>query len=114
MNVQRGDIIYLRDNAYFAVNGHNGHIERGSRPLLVVSNDKGNRFSNICVVCPLTTNKKRVDLPTHTLVNNGTSLVICEQFFTVNQADVKKIIGHVKTKEMIKVNECLMNSLELW
>jgi len=110
MQVRKGDIIFLRESAYPE---KNGNIQGGVRPLLVVSNNTGNHFSNIVIVCPLTTSSKRSDLFTHTRINHGNSTALCEQLFTINQSDITRICDHISEEEMKRVNFCLNISLGL-
>lgn len=110
MKVRRGDIVFLYDSKYF---GNIGNYQGGVRPLLVVSNNKGNQNSNICIVCPLTAKHKRLDLPTHILIGKRDSTALCEQLFTINQEDVFEIVEHIPGYEMELVNEALKISLDL-
>lgn len=105
--VKRGDIVYLKKSAYF---GAMGHIQGGYRPMIVVSNDIGNKYSNLAICVPLTTNKSRLGFPTHVLINDH-SVALCEQLFTFNQNDIDRIVGHASGKEMQQLNNCLMVSL---
>ena len=107
--VKRGEIIYLKEEAYSKMKGN---IEGGSRPMLVVSNDTGNKHSSICIVAPLTMNRKKFDFPTHAIVNQN-SIALCEQLFTVSQNDIERKIGEATDEEMIAVNYCLSKSLGL-
>lgn len=110
MKVTKGDIVYLKKEAY---QKEIGNIQGGMRPLLVVSNDVGNHFGNICLVVPLTNKLKKCGLPTHTVINGITSLsvALCEQIFTVNQDDVCRIARHATPGEMKNVDKALKNSL---
>ena len=110
MKVTKGDIVYLRKEAY---QKKIGNIQGGMRPLLVVSNDTGNYFSNICLVVPLTHNLKKRRLPVHAIVSgiNKLSMVLCEQIFTINQDDIHRVVKHATPEEMIKVEKALKNSL---
>ena len=110
MKVKKGDIVYLVKSAY---QKDNGNIQGGVRPLLVVSNDVGNHFSNICLVVPLTTKLKQEKLPTHTMLSDGdkTITVLCEQIFTINQDDIYRIARKATEEEMQKVDCALKNSL---
>ena len=78
--------------------------------MLIVSNDKGNSTSHIVIAVPLTTNKRRLNLPTHVLINE-TSVALCEQIFTFNQAFIDRKVSHVEPETMKKVEKCLMVSL---
>lgn len=105
--IKRGDIVYLKNAGYLAAIGH---VQGGQRPMLIVSNDTGNKLSHIVIAVPLTTNKSRLDFPTHVLINE-TSVALCEQIFTFNQAFVDRKVNHVGTQIMKKVEKCLMISL---
>ena len=106
--VKRGDVIYLKNSAYLEAIGH---IQGGYRPMIVVSNDIGNKHSKLVICVPLTTNKTRIDFPTHVLVNNENSVALCEQIFTINQNAIDRVVGHINGKEMQALNKCLMVSL---
>lgn len=82
MEIRRGDVLYA-DLGSFA----NDCVQRGRRPVAVVSNDKSNCYSSVITVVPLTSkvDKKR-NLPTHVFIdareNQGIdrhSLALCEQ-----------------------------------
>ena len=110
MKVRRGDIVFLYESKYL---GQIGNYQGGVRPLLVVSNDKGNHFSNVCIVCPLTAKHKRLDLPTHIKIGHHNSITVCEQLFTINQDDIFQIVNHISDSDMERVNEALKISLDL-
>lgn len=108
--IRRGDIVYLKNAGYLAAIGH---VQGGQRPMLIVSNDKGNKTSHIVIAVPLTTNKRRLDLPTHVIVNDGKSVALCEQIFTFNQDFIDRKINHINSETMKQVDKCLAASLGL-
>ena len=72
-----------------------GSVQKGRRPVVVISNNKGNQFSPVILVAPLTSRKKK-HLPTHVDVfaneTNGIksdSTVLCEQLFTITDTPSK-------------------------
>lgn len=65
---RRGDI-YLAD-----LGEHHGHIQGGTRPVVVVQNDYGNRFAPTLIVVPLTTEIKKADMPTHYILRHQRGL----------------------------------------
>ena len=67
-NYRRGDI-YLAD-----LGAHTGHIQGGARPVVVIQNDYGNRFSSTLIVVPLTTEIKKTDMPTHYVLRHQRGL----------------------------------------
>lgn len=110
MKVTKGDIVYLREEAY---QKKIGNIQGGFRPMIVVSNDKGNHFGNICIISPLTAHIKNPHFPCHALIHGDTkkSMVLCEQLFTVNQSDIERIAGHCSDSEMKDIERALKISL---
>lgn len=100
MKVKRGDVIYLD---YIIPRFE--HIQGGNRPYLVVSNDMGNKYSDICMVCPMTTAKKKY-LPTHAAIDD-IQTVMCEQIFTVNQSHISAVKCHLKKWQMNMVDNAL-------
>lgn len=106
MKVKRGDVVYLKKT--FPMRDH---IQGGNRPFLVVSNDTGNFYSEICIVVPMTTKNRNRLLPTHAIVDYNNSLCLCEQIFTISQDDVSAIKYHLSDSDMLKINRCLRNSL---
>ena len=108
MKVKRGDVIYLNRPLPMQ-----NHLQGGNRPYVVISNDKGNFHSEVCVIVPLTTAYKKHLLPTHTRVSYHNSLCLCEQLFTVSQSDIETIKYHLNYEDVRRINRCLKSSLEL-
>lgn len=69
--ILRGDILYAELGA--AV----GSEQAGFRPVVVVQNDVGNRYSPTVVVAPLTSNIRKNILPTHVHVGRYVPLWFC-------------------------------------
>ena len=96
-----------------------GSVQKGRRPVVVISNNKGNQFSPVILVAPLTSKKKK-HLPTHVDVfaseTNGIksdSTVLCEQLFTIDKNSILDSIGRVSEEVMTKINKALCISLAL-
>ena len=78
---KRMDIWYahLRENTGTSV-------QEGSRPVLVISNDMANKNSDVVTVIPLTSQMKRIELPTHCIIYNlldEDSVVLAEQITAI-------------------------------
>ena len=96
-NVKRGDIFY----ADLPIG--KGHVQGGIRPVLIISNDVGNKYSPVLIVCPLTTRDKK-PLPTHTTINAQTkSTVLCEQQQCIDKEQLVSYVGTCTESEMKKV-----------
>ncbi|SOB90367.1 mRNA interferase MazF [Ureibacillus xyleni] len=115
--IRRGDIILvsLGENKI-------GSIQAGTRPMLVVSNNRANRHSTILLVVPLSTKKLPLDrvLPTHISITNqslqeGTllkeSTIMCEQLTVIDREMVIRRIGTISEKTDNKLKEALLIAL---
>ena len=64
------------------------HVQYGRRPVIVVSNDACNYYSSAITIVPLTSQLKKLNMPTHVLIQgNGLevpSMALCEQIMTIN------------------------------
>lgn len=93
-----------------------GHESSGTRPAIIVSNDKCNEHSPVLEVVYLTTSKTKKPLPTHVCVYaNVPSIALCE---AVHSVDVSRIleshpITTLDAEEMRRVDNALRISLGL-
>ena len=70
---KKGDVVYLDFNPT------KGHEQKGSRPAVVLSNDIFNQYTNMVILCPITSNMK--DFPTHYKLEDTKKIkgsVMCE------------------------------------
>ena len=104
--VKRGDIVIFK-----ADNIIDRGIQSSARPHVVVSNDVGNYHSNICLVVPMTSQAKKLTLPTHFVSSYNNSVVLCEQIKTIRQDEILKTCGRLGEDEMKTINNCLKVSL---
>ena len=76
-----------------------GHVQHGTRPVVIVSNDIANNFSPIVTVVPLTTNRKAATLPTHVCLRGyglaATSIAKCEQVMALDKSCLIRRLGEV-------------------
>ena len=93
-----------------------GSEQGGIRPVLVVQNDVGNRFSPTVIVAPLTSRNKS-NLPTHTTIAgfglSEESVVLCEQVRTIDKHRLKEKCDHVSPEVMEQIESALQISLGL-
>jgi len=100
--IRRGDI-YLVDLGK-AMPG--SHLQKFVRPVVVISNDKCNAFSNICNVIPLTTNTRK-NIPSHVILEGyglrEKSVAMTEQITTVDQSAIhaENKIGQIDNKSVL-------------
>lgn len=79
-----------------------GSEQSGIRPALVIQNDLGNQYCHTVLVIPLTTQLKKVNQPTHVIVEksdeNGLktdSMILAEALTSISKERIIKRIGHV-------------------
>ena len=94
-----------------------GSEQGGIRPVLVVQNDVGNRYSPTVIVLAVTGQVNKTRLPTHVPVAAGNtglqkdSVVLAEQIRTLDKRRLREKIGSLKPEVMQKVSEAMMISL---
>ena len=113
MVVKRGDIFYADLSPVI------GSEQGGIRPVIVVQNDIGNRYSPTVIVAAITSQINKAKLPTYVETSseeyglNRDSVVLLEQIRTLDKRRLKERIGHMTENDMKKVNRALAISLNL-
>lgn len=113
MIVHRGDIYYADLSPVV------GSEQGGIRPVLIVQNDVGNRFSPTVIAAAITSQRTKANLPTHILVNSQTtglakdSIVLLEQVRTIDKHRLKERMGCLDTRSMTEVDQAISVSLGL-
>ena len=96
-----------------------GSEQGGVRPVLIIQNDIGNKYSPIVIVAAITSQINKAKLPTHVEISseeyglNRDSVVLLEQIRTLDKRRLKEKIGHMTEGDMRKVNKALIISLDL-
>ena len=108
--IKRGQI-YLAD-----LNPVTGSEQGGVRPVVVIQNDIGNRFSPTVIVAAITARVKK-DMPTHAKLRSTgllkDSIALLEQIRTVDKRRLIEYVGEVSKKEMNGITEALRKSIDL-
>lgn len=109
MEIRRGDIYW----ADLPIDDRS--VQGGKRPVLVVQNDVGNKYSQSVLVVTLTTSMKKAGQPTHVVIDGlgRKSIVQCEQVQTVSKSRLGKKMASLGENDMRLINEALMRSLAL-
>ena len=111
MEVRRGDI-FIAD-----LNPVVGSEQGGVRPVVVVQNDRGNRFSPTVICAAMTSRLSKNDLPTHVWVSakdsglKCDSLVLCEQLRTLEKRRLHTHIGRMDELVLRRVEAALRAAL---
>ena len=94
-----------------------GSEQGGVRPVLVVQNNVGNKYSPTIIAAAITSQLEKAKLPTHIQLPAEKfglpkdSVVLLEQIRTLDKKRLKEKIGELPTSMMTKVNEALLISL---
>lgn len=95
-----------------------GSEQGGLRPVLIVQNDVGNKFSPTVIVCAITSQLEKAKLPTHIWLGNDYGLVknsvaLMEQIRTIDKRRLKEKIGEIDYKKMNEIDCAISISLGL-
>ena len=114
------DFGFRRGEIYFAdLDPHYGSEQGGKRPVIVIQNNTGNKFSPTVIVAAVTSKvTKKPNQPTHVLIDRNPafsrpSMVLLEQIFTIDKERIQRLLGQTTPDEMYQINKALMNSLDL-
>ena len=98
----------------------NGSIQSGSRPVVLVGNEKSLKYSSVITCVPLTSKMTKKPLPTHVLLTQENtpcilkqSIALGEQILSVNKSDIERVIGTVSDEIMQKINIAMLIQLGL-
>jgi mRNA interferase MazF len=112
-NVLRGDIYYANLNPVI------GSEQGGVRPVLILQNDIGNKYSPTTIVAAITSRIKKAKLPTHIELASDQfsldkdSVILLEQIRTIDKRRLKEKIAHLDEDTMRRIDEALQISLGL-
>lgn len=113
MRIYKGDIFYADLTPVV------GCEQGGIRPVLIIQNDIGNRYSPTVIVAAITSRTEKNPLPTHIRLCSQqyglrqNSLVLLEQVRTIDRSRLREYIGHLSEPQMQQVNEALAVSFGL-
>lgn len=113
MIVKRGDIFYADLSPVI------GSEQGGVRPVLVIQNDIGNKYSPTIIVAAITSQINKAKLPTHieiTAPEYGLpkdSVVLLEQIRTIDKKRLREKIGRFNDEMMREVDDALKISIGL-
>lgn len=97
-----------------------GSEQGGIRPVLIIQNDIGNKYSPTVIVAAITSQINKAKLPTHIEISaneyglNKDSVILLEQIRTIDKKRLREKIGCLDKNMMLKVNNSLQISLGLF
>ena len=101
MVIKRGDMFYADLSPVV------GSEQGGIRPVLIIQNDLGNKYSPTVIAAAITSQTNKTKLPTHIELGENTSglksnsVVLAEQIRTIDKSRLKEKIGHIEASEII-------------
>ncbi len=113
VNIKRGDIFYADLSPVV------GSEQGGIRPVLIVQNDVGNRFSPTVIAAAITSQQAKAKLPTHIQLGADTSglmkdsVVLLEQIRTIDKRRLKEKMGCLDDSCMNMVDQAITVSFGL-
>ena len=111
--IKRGDIYYADLSPVV------GSEQGGVRPVLIIQNDIGNKYSPTVIATAITSQINKAKMPTHIELEaneyglSKDSVVLAEQIRTIDKRRLKEKIGHLDDELMTRVNEALEISFGL-
>ena len=110
--IKRGDIYYADLSPVV------GSEQGGLRPVLIVQNDIGNRYSPTVIAAAITSKVDKTRLPTHIHIEESCglqrkSMILLEQVRTLDKVRLREKMGHISPDTMEQVDRGLQVSLGL-
>ena len=111
--VKRGDIYYADLSPVV------GSEQGGTRPVLIVQNDTGNRHSPTVIAAAITSQTGKARLPTHINIAGGSvglskdSVILLEQIRTIDKKRLREHMGKLDDKQMLLVDDAIAVSFGL-
>ncbi len=108
LEIMRGDIIWATNT------NAKGRTQNNTRPYVVISNNKANKFSSVITAIPLTTKKKKA-LPTHYVfkMNDKINVALAEQIVNLNKDDILDIETTLDDYDLAEIEKRVKIQLDL-
>lgn len=113
MVVKRGDIYYADLRPVV------GSEQGGVRPVLIIQNDLGNRYSPTVICAAITSKLNKAKLPTHVALDSGNygivkdSVILLEQVRTIDKSRLRERVCHLDDEVLKEINKALVVSFAL-
>lgn len=114
LDIKRGDLYYADLSPVV------GSEQGGVRPVLIIQNDIGNKYSPTVIIAAITSQINKAKLPTHIEISaneyglNKDSVILLEQIRTIDKKRLREKIGCLDDNMMVKVDSSLQISLGLF
>ena len=109
--VRRGDVYYADLSPVV------GSEQGGVRPVVVVQNDKGNKYSKTIIIAPISKKMSKPPIPTHVIFSDSSlsyvSMILCEQLRTIDEKRLGQWICTLDDKTIDKIDQAIRVSLNI-
>lgn len=113
-------IVVHRGEVYYAeLSPSQGSEQGGTRPVIIVQNELGNKHSPTTIVVPLTSRLSKKPLPTHITYMpeqiglTAKSVALCEQVRTIDKTRLRQKMGTLSAAALADLDRALLVSLGL-
>lgn len=113
VSVLRGDLFYADLSPVI------GSEQGGIRPVVIIQNDIGNKFSPTTIIAAITSVRNKSSMPTHVNVGKDIgglpkdSVILLEQIRTIDKKRLREKIGRMTDAKMIEIDKALRISIHL-
>ena len=108
MTIKRGDMFYADLSPVI------GSEQGGVRPVIIIQNDTGNKYSPTVIAAAITSQMNKNRLPTHIEIGSqefglkSDSVILAEQIRTIDKSRLKEKIGHINDEKIMgRINNAL-------
>ena len=109
--IHRGEIYYADLSPVV------GSEQGGYRPVIILQNNKGNRYSTTVIIAPISSRLTKNPLPTHVMLETWSlekkSVVLLEQIRTIDKKRIKEKVGKIDNRIMKQINQAIKTSLDI-
>lgn len=113
MEIKRGEVFYADLSPVI------GSEQGGTRPVVIIQNDVGNRHSPTVIAAAITSKQYKNVMPTHISIKGDScglamdSVVLLEQIRTIDKKRLKEKTGSLAPEDLLKINKGLNISFGL-
>ena len=111
MTIKKGDMFYADLSPVI------GSEQGGVRPVIIIQNDMGNKYSPTVIAAAITSKQQKAKLPTHIAIDSKNvglktdSVILAEQIRTIDKIRFKENIWHINDEKIMnKINNALVVS----
>lgn len=109
--IRRGDVYYADLSPVV------GSEQGGVRPVVVIQNDKGNRYSKTIIIAPISKKMSKPPIPTHVVFSDNSlsyvSMILCEQLRTIDKKRLGQWICTLDEATIHKIDHAIRVSLDI-